>query len=85
MSFLIFLFAIAMLALGVFWLVMTYRYRSRGDLRLAVAHAAALIVVGLLALAAALMESGALIGLAFFVLFVDAVSRSVLARRRRHA
>jgi hypothetical protein len=85
MVYLVLLFSFAMLSLGGFWLVLTYRYRSRGDVWLGVAHASALIVVGLLSLGAALMKSNVLIGLAGLILFSDAAVRSVRARRRRSA
>jgi uncharacterized membrane protein HdeD (DUF308 family) len=78
-----YLFGVAMLGFGIFWLVLTYRYRSRGDVWPAIAHAAALIVVGLLVLAAAVNGSGALLGVAGVLLLVDSVARTVLARRRR--
>lgn len=85
MRYLLIPFGVAQLALGGFWLVMSYRCRSRGDVWLGVAHAAALIVVGLLALGAALAQSNMLMGLAGFVLLGDVVARSVLARRRSGA
>jgi uncharacterized membrane protein HdeD (DUF308 family) len=80
---LVYLFGAAMLGLGILWLVPTYRHRTQVDIWPGIAHAAALIVVGLLALAAAFTGSGALIGLAGGLLLVDSVAREVIARRRK--
>ena len=77
-------FGCVIAAYGLFVIGLTYRYRARGDLTLAIAHGVVLIAVGAFAIAAAVAEAqrALLIGVAGVLLLGDALARRQLARRR---
>ena len=77
------IFGTVMASYGVLVMALTYHYRDRGDVVIALVHAAVLVVVGALAVSAALSHSwrAYLIGAFGVLLLVDALVRWHLARK----
>jgi hypothetical protein len=77
------LFGVLMCVYAVFLFGLTYGYRSRGDLHLALVHAVVVLGVGAVALAGAAVSDfrRASLFIVGVLLIGDAASRFVIARR----